>query len=128
MLLVINAISGCDSQKKTDALTDMRDFGDIQSPPLECTSVVAAIQFVCSLYQENKATSNINQLRHEIFTKEIKSGDRSSPTLDVFVFYLCWANYQTFIWKSACVPVLNLPSSTGNGLQMEGWRSVKNSC
>ena len=64
----------------------MRDFGDIQSPPLECTSVVAAIQFVCSLYQENKATSNINQLRHEIFTKEIKSGDRPSPTLDVLVF------------------------------------------
>ena len=28
-------------------------------------------------------------------------------------------DYQTFIWKLACVPVLNLPSPIGNGWQME---------
>ena len=47
-------------EKKTDESTDMHDFGEFQSLSLECSSVVAAIQFVCSLYQENKATSNTN--------------------------------------------------------------------
>ena len=42
------------------------------------------------------------------------SGDRLSPTLSSRM------NYQTFILKSACVPVLNLPSPNGNVLQMEG--------
>ena len=92
----------------------MRDFGEFPSLSLECTSVVAAIQFVCSLYQENKATSNINELRYEIFTKKNLPGDRLPPTLSRRV------NYHTFIWKSAYVPVLNLPSPIGNGLQMEG--------
>ena len=92
----------------------MRDFGELPSLSLECSSVVATIQLVCSLYQENKATSNINELRYEIFTKKNVSGDRLPPTLSRRV------NYQTFVWKSACVPVLNLPSPIGNGLQMKG--------
>ena len=42
------------------------------------------------------------------------------PTLNVLVFHLRGVNYQTFIWKSGCMLVLNLPSPIGNGLQMEG--------
>ena len=42
------------------------------------------------------------------------SGDRLPPSLSRRV------NYQTFIWKSAYVPVLNLPSPIGNAFQMEG--------
>ena len=34
-------------------------------------------------------------------------------------------NYQRFIWKSACVPVLNLPLLIGNELQMEGLKFCK---
>ena len=48
------------------------------------------------------------------------SGDPLPPTLNVLVFHLRRVNYQTFIWKSGCVPVLNLPSPIENGLQMEG--------
>ena len=97
----------------------MRDFGEFPSLALECSSVVVAIQFVCSLYQENKATSNINELRYETFTKRNVSGDRLSPTLSRRV------NYQAFTWTSACVPVLNPPSPIGNGLQMEGLKFCK---
>ena len=94
-------MSGFDSQKKTDDLTDMRDFGEFLSLSLEYTSVVAAIQFVCSLYQENKGTSNNNG----IFTKKNVSGDLLPSTLDILVFHMCKVNYQTFIWKSISVPV-----------------------
>ena len=73
-----------------------------------------------SLYQQNKATSHINEFQHEIFTKTNVSGDPLPPTLNVLVFHLRRVNYQTFIWKSGCVPVLNLPSPIENGLQMEG--------
>ena len=108
MLLAINSISGCDSvssflnrqkeafqtlEKKTDELADMRDFGEFPSLSLQCTSVVAAIQFVCSLYQENKATSNINELQYEIYTKKNVSGDPLPPTLNVLVFHLRRMNY-----------------------------------
>ena len=78
-------------EKKTDESTDMRDFGEFQSLSLECSSVVAAIQFVCSLYQENKATSNINELRHETFAKKNVSEGRLPPTFSRRV------NCQTFV-------------------------------
>ena len=48
---------------KTDELTGMRNFGEFPLFFLEWSSVVAAIQFVGYLYQENKPTSNINELR-----------------------------------------------------------------
>ena len=131
LLPAIHAITGCDSvsslsrigkkkafqilQNKIDDLIDMSHFGEFPSLSLECSSVVAAIQFVCFLYQENKPHSNINQLRYEIFTKKNLSGDRLPPTLDALIFHLRRANYQTFIWKSASVPVLNLPSLIENG-------------
>ena len=134
LLPAIHSITGCDSVsslsrigkkkafqilvKKIDDLKDMSNFGELPSLSLECPSVVAAIQFVCYLYQENKANSNINELRYEIFTKKNMSGDRLPPTLDALVFHLRRANYQTFIWKSACVPVLNLPTPIENGWQI----------
>ena len=94
----------------------MRAFGEFPSLSLECSSVTAAIQFACSPDQENKPTSNINELRYEIFIKKNVSWDRLPPILSRRV------NYQTFIWKSAGVPILNLPSSIGNVLQIEGLR------
>ena len=59
-----------DTWKKTDELTDMPDFGEFRSLSFECSSMVAAIQFVCSLYQDDKATLNINKLQCELFTKK----------------------------------------------------------
>ena len=93
----------------------MRGFGEFPWLSLECSSVTAAIQSACSPYQGNKPTSNINELRYEIFIKKNVSWDRLPPILSRRV------NYQTLIWKSAGVPVLNLPSSIGNGLQIEGF-------
>ena len=87
---------------------------EFSSLSLECSSATVAIQIFCFLYQESKATSNVNELRYKIFPKKNVSGDRLPPTLSSRV------NYQTFIWKSACVPVFNLPSPNGNVLQMEG--------
>ena len=58
-------------------------------------------------------------MRYEVFTKKNVSEDRLRPTFSLNV------NYQTFIWKSACVPVLNLPSLIGNELQMEGLKFFK---
>ena len=49
-------------EKKNDELTDMRDFGELQSLSWECSSVVATIHRVCYLYQENKENSKINEL------------------------------------------------------------------
>ena len=98
----------------------MRDFGELSSLSLQRTPVVPVIQFVCSLYQENKATSDINELQYEIFTQKNVSGDRLPPTLNALVFHLRRVNYQTFTWKSGCVPVLTLPLPNGTGLQMEG--------
>ena len=92
----------------------MRDFGEFPSLSLECSSLVAAIRFFCSLYQKKKASSNINELRYAIFTKNNVSGVRLPPTLSRRV------NYQSFIWESACVPVLDLPSPIRNRLQVEG--------
>ena len=54
-----------------------------------------------------------------MFTKENVSRDQFPPTLDILVFHLHRANCQTFICKSACVPVLNLQLPIGNGLQTE---------
>ena len=104
MLPAIHTISGCDSvssfsriskkkpflilEKKTDELTDMRDFGEFPSLCLESSSVVAAIQFVCYLYQEKKATSNIDELRYEMFTKKNMFRDQLPSTLDALVFHL----------------------------------------
>ena len=49
-------------------------------------------------------------------------GDRLPPTLDALVFHLRRANYQAFIWKSACGAVLDLSSPIGNGWQIEDER------
>ena len=50
-----------------------------------------------------------------MFTKINLSGDCLPSTLDVLVFHLRRPNYQTFTWKSACVPVLDLPTPLKNG-------------
>ena len=52
--------------------------------------------------------------------KKNASWDQLQPTLKVLIFHLRRVNYQTFIWNSACVPVLDLPSPIGNGLQKKG--------
>ena len=105
-------------EKETGDLTDMRAFFDFPSDSLECTSTVAAFQFVCYLYQENKAVSNINELRYEMFRNQI-SVVRLPRNFNLLFFHLRTSNYQTFIWKCEYMRVLNLPSPSGTGWRME---------
>lgn len=60
-----------------------------------------------------------------MFTKKKASGYRLSPTLDALVFHLCRASCQTFIWKSAFVPVLRLQSPVVNGWQIDNEKFCK---
>ena len=78
--------------------------------------MVAAIQFIGYLYQENKATSNINKLLCEIFTKKNVLGDRLPPTLDALVFSSAQSELSNiYLEVSISVPVLNLKSPIGIG-------------
>ena len=54
-----------------------------------------------------------------MFTKNSLSGDCLPPTIYALVLHLHRANYQMFIWRLACVPVLNLPTPLGNGWVIE---------
>ena len=49
-------------KRKIDELTDMIDFGELPSLSLERPSVVALIQYVCYLCEENKSGSNVSLL------------------------------------------------------------------
>ena len=54
-------------------------------------------------------------LRYKLFSRKGKVGERLPPTLDALLLHLRRASYQCFIWKSACQPILLLPSPVGNG-------------
>ena len=58
---------------------------------------------------------DVNYVRYKLFTQRNLSGEKLPPTLDSLTLHLHRANYQCFIWKSACVPVLSLPGPVGNG-------------
>ena len=65
--------------------------------------------------RRKESVSNVNKLRYRMFPKNSLSGDCLPPTLYALVFHLHEANYQTFIWRLACVPVLNLPMPLEKG-------------
>ena len=87
----------------------MIDFDEFSLLSLESLFAVTSIQYVYYLYEENKSVSNENQLHYRMFIKKNLSGDSLPSNLDALVVHLHRANYQTFIWKSACVLVLNYP-------------------
>ena len=123
LLPAMPAVSGCDSacsfshtgkitafqtlKNKINELTELIDFSEFPTLYLESPSVVTLIQYVYYFYKENKSVSNVNKLRHRMFIRKNVSGDPLAPTLDALVLHLRRVNYQTFIWKSACVQVLN---------------------
>ena len=131
LLPAFHSITGCDSVRSfcgvgkksafavlkahLDDVTDMLDFGDTPELSLEQDSVVACIRFVCMLYDTHSNVLDINCLRHILFTQKNVSGERLPPTLDALTLHLRRANYQCFIWKSACKPLLCLPEPISNG-------------
>ena len=120
----MHAMSGCDSvssfshagkkaafqtlKNKISELTNMIDFDEFPSLSLESPSVVTSINYVCYLYEGKKSVSNVNELRYRMFTKKNLSGDCLPLALHALVLHLHRANYQTFTWRLACLPVLNL--------------------
>ena len=64
-------------------------------------------------------SSDVNDLRYKMFTKKNKIGEKLPPTLDSLLMHLRQACYQSFIWKSACNPMLALESPIGNGWNQE---------
>ena len=131
----MHAITGCDSvcsfsgfgkktafsllKSHTDNFIDLLDFRDSPILSLECESVVSSIKFVCYLYDSKFDVIDVNVLRHKRFTQKNVTGDKLPPTLDALSLHLLRANYQCYIWKSACEPRLELPQPIGNG-----WISV----
>ena len=91
------------------------EFGDSLELSLDQESVVACIRLVCVLYSGSSNNMDIDLLRHKSFTQKSLSGDKLPPTLDSLTLDLRRANYQCFIWKPTCDPLLKLPEPTGNG-------------
>ena len=136
LLPAIHVITGCDSvssfsgignktafsilKTKTNEFIDMFEFGESPTLSLECASVIACIKFVCYLYDSKTTMMDINKLRHKLFTQKNVTGDKLPPTLDALTLHLRRANYQCFIWRFACNPLLELPSPLDNG-----WKRVE---
>ena len=63
----------------------MIDFGEFPSLYLESPSVVASMEYVCYLYDDNtdnKSGSSVNESQCKMFTKKNSSSGRLPPTLD----------------------------------------------
>ena len=102
-------------KKQNRQTDDVINFGEFSSLSLESPSVVTSILYVCYLYEEQKAGSNVNELQYRMFSRKAFSGDSLPATLDILVLYLRRASSETFTWKLAYVPVLNLPKTIENG-------------
>ena len=87
-------------KNKLDELTDVIDVGSLS---LESPSIATSIQYVCYLYDENKSSSSVNELRYWMFTKKNLSGDCLPPNLDALVLplrrvliFFHWYLFNTF--------------------------------
>ena len=96
-------------KEEKEKLIDLFEFGDNPTLDVQSEFVETCISFVYSLYDKSD-TCDINSLRYKFFTRKNKSAEKLPPAL-----HLKRACYQTFIWKRACQPELNLPSPDGNG-------------
>ena len=93
----------------------MIDFGVFPSLSLERPSVVTSFQLyvVCMmrinrLYDENKSSWSLNELRHRMFTKTNFTGDRLPLTLHVLVLHLRRALKENFsLIHEICLLLIN---------------------
>ena len=136
LLPAFHCITGCDSTssfsgvgKKSalkvlnshkNDLMNLCDFGEHPTLYDEHDVIVQdAIKFVSWLYDPTfQAITNINQLRYRMFCQKKVASEKLPPTHDALLNHLKRANYQTYIWKNATTPVLNMPSPIGNGWKL----------
>ena len=87
---------------KLDELTDMIDLWEFPSLSLESPSVVASMQYVRYLYDDNtdnKSGSSVNELRCKMFTKK---DSRGSFTIN-FRCFITWSAQIINIFSSIFV-------------------------
>ena len=96
----------------------MFEFGETPLLSLEYEAVEACVKFVCLLYDPKTKIVEVNKLRHKLFTQKNINGEKLPPTLDSLIMHLRRANYQCYIWKAACEPLLRLPSPIENGWKL----------
>ena len=130
-LVVMHAFTGCDTvsafggKGKLRALQILKGNEEIQDyfikvgeqwkPPRELQ--VRLEEFVCQLYAAKPSTTNIDELRYNLFCT--RKGDIESPQLppckDCLQKHILRANYQAGIWKRCLENDPDTPSSVGNG-------------
>ena len=125
-LLAFHAITGCDTTsflsghtKKTSFKTFKEHFnllGTIGEGDFNDEKCKAAEQFVCRIY--NQAVNTTDEARYAMFAK-VNSPDLLPPTSDAVKYHLQRCHYQTMVWKSACVPNLQLPEPEEIGWKIE---------
>lgn len=131
LLPVLHSITGCDSVssfadigKKTafnhlksnaEEFETLQSFGNSPELDVDGSFIEPVFKFICTLYNKDFTSGDINTLRFQLFSKKGQVGEKLPPTLDSLLLHLRRANYQCYIWKSACTPILSLPSPVGNG-------------
>ena len=137
ILPAFHCLTGCDSVssfagigkkkafqvlcKEKEKLEDLLIFGD--SPDIdECNhGFNTALMLIIFLYGGTDNDIDIDQLRYKLFSQNSFSKAKLPPIYDAALHHIKRANYQTFVWKNASVPNLNLHSPDGNG-----WKFVDN--
>ena len=131
LLPALHSMTGCDSVssfvdigKKTaidhlknniDEFENLKSFGNSAELDLNADFLESVFNFVCTLYDKDFQSGDINTLRFKLFSRKGQVGEKLPPTLDALLLHLRRAAYQCFIWRNACEPILSLPSPIDNG-------------
>ena len=97
----------------THEFLELKEFDANVILSVDHDSVIAATRFICMLYSKQDS-ADINYFRHKLFTLKYLSGDKLLATLRVLSLHLQRANYQSHIWRSVCIPILDLHSTESN--------------
>ena len=93
--------------------------GEQRKPPPELQ--VRLEEFVCQLYAAKPSTTNIDELRYNLFCT--RKGDIEShqlpPCKDCLQKHILCASYQAEIWKRCLENDPDTPSPVGNGWKIE---------
>ena len=132
LLPAFHSLTGCDStsslfgHSKKSALKSLRlsnesferlhDLGNNACSSEICPDTIAmAMTFICQLYESAESTDDTDLLRYKLCVKKGLENARLPPTKDSALLHVFRANYQCYVWKHACSPMLHLPSPENNG-------------
>jgi len=129
-LPALHAFSGCDTTssfygkgKKSIAITALSDQNHLKAlsgfgQHFQLSVVPEGIEnLVCKIY--NSAVSSVNDARYELFRTGSATDRSLPPNYDALTLHCKRANYQTKVWRSALMPIMNCPSPDN-----QGWKIV----